>query len=292
MRRIAYTCCIFVLSLSTTSIYSQDSLETKLKILDLMIEDNIENARTEYAKLTYSSHNPEIKNKAVALLIDARQLYEIQALKILAFEKYETNEVVEALGLLCEASILGDLGAMRDLYLLPKIMHIQNKQVEKSCNLATSKMKLSTGNFSTNNLKLSQVRSKLNTFEYKRNFLNMGYLAYLNYVLSRTDMFTLKGYQEFIELNTKGNVKKLKRSQRETRERNEILTANWERRTHLDRKANRKAGAEDVLTHLTARDMLLINEELQLKLVEVNKLRAPDKKISSQELMDLIKEYK
>ncbi len=283
MKRIFFLCFFLLPNVS-----AHEMLEVKLKVLELMIHDNIPNARSEYAKLTYYSN----KTKANALLIEARDRYEIQALKILAFSKYENNEVDEGLSLLCKAGILGDIGAMRDLYLFPKIMAIKNKEVEDACINASLKMEAQTRNIENTGLPLKSVRNKFHAFEYKRKISKMEYRPYFDHLLSRLDIFNLASYQHFVTTSLERNIPKLKKAQREDQERQNDLAASWERQQYLDRRANRENSSDKILAHYKNKNMLLIGEEVKIKLREFNKLRAANKKISTQVLMGLIKESK
>ena len=281
MRKIVFLSCLFISSVS-----AQEVLDAKLDVLELMIHDNISNARSEYVKLIYDTD----KAKAKDLLIEASDRYEIQALKILAYDKYENNAVEEGLSLLCEASILGNMGAIRDLYLLPKLMNLKNKEIEDACKRASSKMEAQTRNIKRTNLLLIDVRNKLHVFEYKRRFLNMRYRSYFNHLLSRFEVFTHESYQEFIAMNKKDNILKLKKLQRENRERREAKAAKGEMKYYLDRKDKREDSSIDVLTQQSNKYMMLISDELKIKLGDFNNLRASNKKLNYQALMEIIKE--
>ncbi|MEA3521756.1 MAG: hypothetical protein U9R50_02145 [Campylobacterota bacterium] len=267
------------------SLYADKVLNKKLEVLELMHQDNVKNINTIYYKFL----DKEDHKKAEELLLESVNNLNKEALHTLGFKFLANDKIFEALKPLCKASILGSVNAGRDLYLMPMLLNVSNKELESACELAFIDIKTILNMKQNQGNTFKNIRTTVNRFDYDRVNRKMSYYEYLGFLSSKIETLTQEEYTEFIlEIEKESSIPRIKKNKRLYQEQLNKQNANWDTKVYLDRVADRTGGATNLLRLNRDSDISLIQDEVNEKLTDFNQLRSDSKKITSEEFWNLV----
>jgi len=278
---------IYILFLcSFTTLFANKILEKKLEILELMQKDNIENINTIYADLLHK-HNIQ---KSKELRLKAANNSNKEALRIVGFKLFEDGKTQEGLTLLCEASILGNINVARDLHLMPILLNITQQEIESACKLASINIKEKSKSVKNQKIFIiKENREKLNRFEYDRDKKKLSYYNYLEFLTLKMLIFTEAGYANLSDLTYIKEKSRVKKNKRIHKEKLAKENASWKENAYYDRKNSINSAISNLMEISEEADAGLIEEELNYKLSNFNKLRSKNRKITSEDIWKIVK---
>lgn len=275
---------IILFYISTLFLNADKITDKKIEILKMMAKDNIDYVYNPLIELT----SDESMIKREPLLKDAALRGNTKALRLLGYQKLKLHDQ-HGLILLCEAAILGDFIATKDLSLIPNILNITSDKINISFKKAVDR--LYEGKVFENQktpLLTNKLKAKVKQFNLEKNKKNITYFSYINSLNKEDDLILIQAskiYQNNIQEKDMPIIKKNKRLKKETFA---LTNAKGEEKAIQIRNQNRNSSALKLLEKTPTNKLKLFKTKIEQQLLLINMHRTEEKKISHKDFWEIV----